>query len=167
MKFSTQLLNIFSVFVVAQLVRAEVRGFPRCFWQLLLNVPKWLENPTYSYHSLTLTPLYLTYHKIQPFQNSIPDRTIGWSHRPKEFLRDKLLYVEQLAFKYPHLLISLSCPEPVLCHLQIVHSPILDQRNGTLPLTASRMLTLFTSSRNSSNVFCSNKCININFIQLS
>ena len=68
---------------------------------------------------------------------------------------------------HPHLPISLSCPEPMLCHLQIAHSPVFDQRNGTLSLTTSRMLTLFTPSRNSSNVFYSNKCININFIQMS
>ena len=55
----------------------------------------------------------------------------------------------------------------MLCHLQIAHSPVFDQRNGTLSLTTSRMLTLFTPSRNSSNVFYSNKCININFIQMS
>ena len=68
---------------------------------------------------------------------------------------------------HPHLPISLSCPEPMLCHLQIAHSPVFDQKNGTLSPTTSRMLTLFTSSRNSSNVFYSNKCININFIQMS
>ena len=66
---------------------------------------------------------------------------------------------------HPHLPIRLSCPEPMLYHLQIAHSSGLDQKNGTL--TTSRMLTLFTFSRNSSNVFYSNKCIKINFIQLS
>ena len=53
----------------------------------------------------------------------------------------------------------------MLCYLMIAHSPVLDQKNGTLSLTTDA--NTFTFSRNSSNVFYFNKCIQIYFIQLS
>ncbi|XP_033643909.1 uncharacterized protein LOC117303720 [Asterias rubens] len=60
-------------------------------------------------------------------------------HLPS-YISDLLCNHNADSLDHPHLLISLLCPEPMLCHLQIAHSPVLDQRNGTVSLTTSRML---------------------------
>ncbi len=53
--------------------------------------------------------------------------------------------------------------DPMLCHLQLAHSPAMD-REGTLFQITSRMLRLFQFSINCSNVIFLSKCIVINFM---